>query len=446
MLSKLLSFIFKGDVEIIKTVIHKSLKIFIVQIAGVFLLFLANWLIVKNSSEEIYGMYSIIINWFVIVVVISQLGMDDFHVANLPLLKVRNAQPVMQKILNWSCWMVSLSSLLMMLTVFIIVNYLPIPSLNRYNVYFNTGILIILLQALLGNLVSFLRGMDHVVESQVADKIVRPILLLSMLFLLSRNISFNTIILSQVISLAATILLTFFLVKRLLKKDDTNTSPGFDRSLKTNFYFLIITLLHLLATRLDILVLSFFAIPEQVGHYNIAMKFADMAAYPLFIINLVIPGYLAKHHFNEDKKHLFKFMRHATRASFLGVAILLLMLLAVGIPVLEIFGKNFGNAYPALIILVCSYLISTFKSPVNGLFIVGGKERTAMWCLFLNVVVTAIFCFVLIPEYSIKGAALAILFGNVFHTILLLGLFYKQEKVLITPFAIFNGSEEENKK
>lgn len=421
----------------ISTVISKSLKIFMIQVTGMILLFFANWYIVKNTSEHIYGIYSVVMNWFIIIGAITQLGMDDYHVARLPQFTLNNDNTAINKIFYWSSALVSISSLVMMLIVYLVVNYLPIPSLHKYNEYFNISILIILLQAVLGNIISFLRGLDQVVKSQVADKIIRPVLFVLLLLLLTNNqASFNRIILSQVLAVAATIVLTFFFVRILLKKSSPAHSSPVDTSLQSNFYYIIITLLQLLVTRLDILLLSIFVLPTQTGHYNIAMKFADMVAYPLFIINLIIPVYLARHHINKDRGDLYTFMQHSSRAAFLGVGALLLLLVLFGIPALGIFGKNFEGAYPVLIILAASHLVSTFKSPVNGLFIVSGKESTAMWCLFFNAVVTTVSCLVLIPIYSLNGAALAILAGNIFHTILLLVLFYKQDKIIITPFTV----------
>ncbi len=433
MLSKLLSFIFRRNAALISTVIDKSLKIFFIQLGGMVLLFAANWLMVKYSSEHIYGIYSIVINWLIIAGAIAQMGMDDYHVANLPVLKEKNETGAVRKIFYWSTGIVSLSSILVMLIVFVIINYVPINAVVPFRSYINVGIFLILLQALLGNFVAYLRGIGHIVYGQIADKLVRPLLFLVMLFILFRNLDFDRIILSQVTSLAACIILTFFIAKSFLNKE--HAAISFDSSLRSNFYFLGITLLQLLATRLDILVLSIFEIPAEAGHYNIAMRLADLAAFPLVIINLVIPGFLAHHNYRSEKKELYSFMQSSSRAAFLGVSLLLILLFFIGIPLLGFFGKNFEGTFPVLIILGCSHLVSTFKSPVNGLFVVAGRERTALWCLAANVAITALACFILVPRYSVTGAALAILSGNLFHTILLLVIFYRAEKILITPFS-----------
>lgn len=412
------------------------MKLFVIQITGMILLFISNWLIVKNSTEEIYGIYSIIINWLIIIGTITQLGMEDYHIANLPVLKIKNENNTINKIFSWSSRLISLSSLAIMLVLYIIINYLPVNIFHKYKDYFNLGIIIIIFQTLLTNFVSFLRGLNHIVYSQLADKILRPLLFLIFLLISLKNISFNILIIAQVFSLATTLLVIFLLCRRYLKKNTSDLYVGFDKSLKSNFYFLTITLFQLLVTRLDILVLSFLVLPPQIGYYNIAMKFADFSAYPLYIINLVIPTYLAQHNYKNDRLHLYKFMRHALFASFTGVACLLMILFIFGKLFLGIFGENFESAFPVLIILGCSQLISTIKSPVNGLFIVSGREKLSMWCLFLNVIVTAALCFILIPFYGITGAALAILLGNIFHTMLLLSLFYRKEKIIITPFSM----------
>jgi O-antigen/teichoic acid export membrane protein len=168
----------------------------------------------------------------------------------------------------------------------------------------------------------------------------------------------------------------------------------------------------------------------------VALKFGDIIAYPVVIINLVIPTFLSKHHHLQDKTEVFELIRNGARGMFFGCIIALIAAVAAGPSLLLLYGENFITAYQPLMILGIAQLITAFTGPICAYFLVSGGERVATICMLTNVIVTIAGCYFLIPLYGINGAAFANLLGCIAFNLLLAVFFYRREGVWITPFSV----------
>ncbi|WP_336514298.1 lipopolysaccharide biosynthesis protein [Pollutibacter soli] len=427
----------------IQTVLDKSSKVFILHFLAVILTFGGNVLIARWFGDEIYGLYSLLFSWLAVLAIFAQIGMDDYHLAVVPAMHLSEDYGSLRKILRISTAGIIIASVIVVVIFYSIINLLPIPGLHENAAVFSVGLWLIILHALNSNYSSFLRGYGTIVQSQLAEKVIRPLVFLLLIVPLANSfgpgsdIIYKLIVISA-ISLFISFCYLFFLTKKGLGHKPYSNPVSFEQlRFGRNGYFLLLTILYFLTTRLDILSVGLISEVKDVGYYNVAMKIAEIVGYPAIIINLVAPTFLARQHFRENKSETYKLIQNGARLTFAGCVILFILILFAGKWLLGLYGFNFRIAFLPLLILGISQLVTAFSGPAAIFFIVSGREKTATFCMFINVMVTALCCFIMIPAWGIAGAALASLTGTVVFNALIIISFYRFEKVLITPVKIF---------
>ena len=82
--------------------------------------------------------------------------------------------------------------------------------------------------------------------------------------------------------------------------------------------------------------------------------------------------------------------------------------------ILLFFNENYLESYNIFIIISLSYLIMSLFS-FNDIFLIySGKEIKILVCMFLSFLVNICTSLILIPNYGIVGAAIALSLSNVF--------------------------------
>ena len=304
-----------GSVNI-EAIVNKSFRILALQIVSVVIIFVGNVMVARWYGDEIYGLYSHLFNWFSLLSIIAVVGMDDYHIATLPALKIQKDYAAIQKVLKWSLISIAVAAAAVMLFFNFIISTFNINGLSENHLVFKYAASLIFLFAIGNNLTSFLRGLDVIVKSQVAEKIIRPVVFVFVLLVWHYwNQSVLTIyqlISAVAISVLAGLFYEGFLIRKELVRSypAANNVTGHTLNFNKNRYFLAMSILYILTTRVDILVLGSLAPLAEVGYYNVALKVADIIAYPVIISNIVIPTFLSRYHFKNDKKEVFFIIRN----------------------------------------------------------------------------------------------------------------------------------------
>jgi O-antigen/teichoic acid export membrane protein len=262
---------------------------------------------------------------------------------------------------------------------------------------------------------SYLQGLRRIFAALFAEKIVKPLLLITMVtvcLLVSENksISFMTVAYINVASFLAALVIILVSISRANKNIDApaieiNIAEQWKRSSWTFFLFSVATLLYL---RADIICLGFFQNPEQIGVYNISARIADTISFPLHILTFGLSPLISGLYHSGDKMKLQQTVTSSTRAIFILSAIPAILILFFGIPVLRIFGSHFENGYSSLVILTCANFLNALAGPAGYVLAMTGHERLAFLSMTLACMVNIAMNFVLIPLYGINGAALAV--------------------------------------
>lgn len=414
-----------NHLELNYSFLKRSAKLVGVQIISAVLLLINNFLLIKSAGEFVYGNYVYLFTWISLFSVVVLFGMDDYFIANLPKFFFNSKYGrTIFKLLSWSLVVLFLAFGISIILVFILYG----TGIINETFYSNkTLFLLFLFEAGLLNLLnSFLRGINNIIVGQIVDKVVRPILMtltLSILLFIKINVNLQSLLVLQIVILAISIsILTFQIIKlRNLTKTEV---IDFDRTLKSNFIFFLISILYLLNIKFDILFLSKWVSPEKIGYYNLSVRFADITGYPLAAASLIFPTLLSKEKWN-DKEKMYKIIRQVSCTCFLVTGIVYIIIVLGCKTILSVFGKNFIEGFYPLIILGGTHLISSFSFPLNAYFMVSGKQQISLICLCLSVVSSFLACYFLVPAFLLEGAAFSVLLGSFLYFTALFFAFYK---------------------
>lgn len=437
-LKKTIEFLSGNNQSIYREILLKrSFKVMLIQAIGLALTFSGNILLARIYGEQVYGIYSLVTSWSLLIAVIALWGMDDSHLVKLPGFRLRQEKGKISSQWRWSLKIVIISSMLTIIGSYLIIRYGHIKGISDLLPYFNYGLIMVLLLAFYNNLLSFLRGIDLVVPGEIIDKIFRPmgfLVFMLLFYYLWPGISAGPPLVANNIVLLIVFITAFIIVLPFIHRSKSEREGENTFSIRPNTRYVLLNVLYLLSSRLDILMLGILSVPIAVGHYNVAIKFSDVFAYPMAIINLSMPTLLARerHEHGDQTKPAYMFM--IARNSFFQCLGLAIVFLLTGNWLLGWYGSGFVQAFPALCILLASNLLSAATGSIDVFFIMHGEEKKAIYSRITSLATSIVAGICLIPRYGMVGAALAMLSGNLVYCTMLEWLFFRRYRTIIHPF------------
>jgi len=195
---------------------------------------------------------------------------------------------------------------------------------------------------------------------------------------------------------------------------------------------------YLLLTYSDIIVLKQFRPPDEVAIYYAAAKTLAMVAFVYYSVAQTIAHKFAEHHVSGDRKRLAAFLKQSVRLTFwpsLGVIVLLLL---IGRPLLQLFGRDFVSGYYLMFIIAVGLLARASVGPAERLLNMLGERRSAALVYGLSFALNVLLCVPLIPRLGVAGAAIASSVALVFESA---SLFLIAKRRLGLHCFIFGGSD-----
>jgi len=182
-------------------------------------------------------------------------------------------------------------------------------------------------------------------------------------------------------------------------------------SLVEGFYYLL--------TYTDVIVLSQFRPPDEVAIYYAAAKTLALVAFIYFAVAQTVAHKFSEYHVADDRQRLADFLAHAIRLTFWPSLGLILVILALGMPLLRMFGADFVSGYYLMFIIAIGLLARAAVGPAERLLNMLGERRACAQVYAGSFALNLILCVVLIPRLGITGAAVASATALVFESICL---------------------------
>ncbi len=132
---------------------------------------------------------------------------------------------------------------------------------------------------------------------------------------------------------------------------------------------------YMLLTYTDVLVLRQFQPPEVVAHYYAAAKTLALVTFIHFAVSAAVAHRFAAHHVAGDRDALAKLAASTVRWTFWPSLLAIAGVLALGKPILWLFGPSFDDAYPLMFILAIPLVARAAVGPAERVLNMLGEQR-----------------------------------------------------------------------
>ena len=182
---------------------------------------------------------------------------------------------------------------------------------------------------------------------------------------------------------------------------------------------LLVESFYLLLSYTDVLVLQQFRSSEEVGVYFAVVKTLALVSFIHYAMSATTAHRFAEYHALGDKDRLSAYVAHAINWTFWPSLVATVVLLAMGKPLLWLFGPQFVIGYDIMFVAAIGLMVRSAIGPVERLLNMLGHQHICAVAYAFAFVMNVILCVVLVPRFGGYGAAAATSISLFFETVLL---------------------------
>jgi O-antigen/teichoic acid export membrane protein len=176
---------------------------------------------------------------------------------------------------------------------------------------------------------------------------------------------------------------------------------------------------YLLLSYTDVLVLQQFRSSQDVGVYFAVVKTLALVSFIHYAMSATTAHRFAEYHALGDKARLSAYVAHAIKWTFWPSLAATILLLALGKPLLWLFGPQFVVGYDIMFIAAIGLVVRAAIGPVERLLNMLGHQHICALAYALAFAMNVVLCIALVPRFGGHGAAAATSISLVFETMLL---------------------------
>ncbi len=256
------------------------------------------------------------------------------------------------------------------------------------------------------------RGHAWMITALFPPYVLRPFLVLLVMvaaWLLGFEMSAPTAVGAAIIATWSAAIVQTIVLHRKLKE----TVPAVQRKYDFRAWFtialplLVISICEMLLQNADVLIISRYVEPTQVGIYFAAAKTMSLILFVHFAVASAVANRYSALHARGDEHELKELVRDAANWTFWPSLAAAIAILALGQPLLSLFGAQFTEGYPVMFVLVLGFLTRSAVGPAEYLLSMLGEQSRCAFALGVGAALSVILNFVLTPQFGIMGAASA---------------------------------------
>ncbi|OAF12201.1 PST family polysaccharide export protein [Bradyrhizobium centrolobii] len=182
---------------------------------------------------------------------------------------------------------------------------------------------------------------------------------------------------------------------------------------------LLVESFYLLLSYTDVLVLQQFRSSEEVGVYFAVVKTLALVSFIHYAMSATTAHRFAEYNALGDKARLSAYVAHAINWTFWPSLAATIVLLALGKPLLWLFGPPFVVGYDIMFVAAIGLVVRAAIGPVERLLNMLGQQKVCALAYALAFVMNVVLCVALVPRFGGHGAAAATSIALTFETVLL---------------------------
>ncbi len=175
------------------------------------------------------------------------------------------------------------------------------------------------------------------------------------------------------------------------------------------FYYLL--------TYSDVIVVAQFRPADEVAVYYAAAKTIALVSFIYYSVSQTIAHKFVEYDVSGDRAGLIAFLNQSVRLTFWPSLVVIVGLLALGHPLLRLFGHEFVSGYYLMFIIAIGLLARASVGPAERLLNMLGERQSCALVYAGSFALSISLCILLIPRLGLAGAAIASSVALVFESV-----------------------------
>lgn len=398
--------------------------IFIIRVFSAALAYLSQILLARWMGGSDYGVYVYVWTWVLLLGSMMDFGISASAQKLIPEYRARGEHALLRGFLSGSRWLTfAVSSIVSLLLAGLVKTLSPWIDANAVLPLY-IGCLTLPAFVVANTQDGIARSHDWMRLGLMPQFIVRQSLIIGLTagaFALGFHLGATVAMLASAGAVWIAMLGQMVVLNRKLGGHIEPGAKAYDFRgwLAVSLPILLVESFYLLLSYTDVLVLQQFRSSEEVGVYFAVVKTLALVSFIHYAMAATTAHRFAEYHALGDKPRLEAYVAHAINWTFWPSLAATFALLALGKPLLWLFGPQFVAGYDIMFIAAIGLVVRSAIGPVERLLNMLGHQHICALAYALSFVMNLVLCVVLVPRFGGHGAAAATSISLVFETVLL---------------------------
>ncbi len=385
---------------------------FLIRVCSAALIYLSQIVLARWMGRTEFGIYVYVWTWVTLIGDMADLGLATAAQRFIPEYTKLKAFDRLRGFLARSRWLAFASASVIALSGILLIRMLE-PYLDDYvEVPLSIACVTLPFYGLMQMQDGIARSYDWIDLALLPPYIVRHLVMLVLVlaaFLLSFSTTATTAVTAVAVSFALTVVGQTVLLNRRLAR----TVEAGPRAYETGAWFkvslpiLMVEGFYLLLTSTDILVLQQFRDPDDVATYYAAAKTLTLIAFVHFAVSAAVAHRFSKYHIADNREELERFLADSIRWTFWASLAACVVILAMGQPLLWLFGPQFTSGFHLMWILAAGLMARASVGPIERLLNMLGEQHACAAAYAAAFALNLVLCLILVPRLGVEGAAVS---------------------------------------
>src|SRR3954471_20368004 len=398
--------------------------IFIIRLISAALAYLSQILLARWMGGSDYGVYVYVWTWVLLLGSMMDFGISASAQKIIPEYRTRGEHALLRGFLTGSRWMTfAVSSLVSLLLAGVVKSLSPWIEPNTIAPLY-IGCMILPAFVVANTQDGIARSHDWMQLGLMPQFIIRQALIIGITagaFLLGYRLGAVAAMAASAGAVWIAMSGQMVVLNRKLADHIELGPKAYDISgwLAVSLPILLVESFYLLLSYTDVLVLQQFRPSEEVGIYFAVVKTLALVSFIHYAMSATTAHRFAEYNAQGDKDRLSAYVTHAIQWTFWPSLAATIALLAMGKPLLWLFGPQFVVGYDIMFIAAIGLVVRSAIGPVERLLNMLGHQHICALAYALAFVMNVVLCVMLVPRFGGHGAAAATSISLAFETVLL---------------------------
>ena len=388
--------------------------VFIGTIIGLLLGFVGRIILIRYTTQSEYGIYSLAFSILSICVVISTLGLSEGSTRYIAYFRGKGEGGNVRGVIYSSIKIALAASLSIAAICFFISDFISVGLFHTLELSTPLKIfsIAILFSVLISVFIAILRGFGRVDAKVYFQDILRPVLfILFLIAVVLFDLHFIGVFYAYVLSIVVTcVVFTVYMVKKYTQSIGTNSvgNPMTQKLLSFSIPLLAVSMLTMVMSWTDTLMLGYFKTPDVVGLYNAALPLAHLLTTVINSVGFLFIPIMSMLYSKNQMEEVGQSYAISTKWCFMAtLPLFFIFFLFSGVVLNLLFGSRYVGAAIVLQVLSLGFLFNSYFGFNYHTLIIIGKSKFLMLCFLISAIMNIALNTILIPTLGATGAAIA---------------------------------------